>query len=90
MFTEVLRDWNQSAAPPSVDETKVIAKRALSAPHGRNPNDTAAYEFLALYPLIVSGHGMKLTPSLIRNSLSTLAKRGIPPKLRSRSESQPK
>ena len=90
VFVQYLREWNQFACPaPSPDETKVIAKKALSAPLGRNPNDTAAYEFMSLYPLRVGDHDMKLTPSLIKNTLSTLAKRGIALSLRSRSKKNP-
>ena len=86
VFVQYVRDRNQTAwPPPTPEETKAIAKKALSAPLGRNPTDTAAYEFLSLYPLGAGDHDMKLTPSLIRSTLSTLSKRGISPNFRSHS-----
>src|SRR5262249_40744961 len=59
VFLETLRVWNQSVAPPSLDDVRVIARKALTVQRGRNPNDTAAYELLALYPVVISGRDMK-------------------------------
>jgi len=94
VFVKYLRDWKRlTYPPPSPDETKAIAKKALSGRLGRNPNDDAAYEFLSGYLLTVGDYDMKLTPSLIKNTMSTLSKRwdprrsiGIPPNLRSPSK----
>lgn len=79
VFAEFLTAWKQS---PTSREMNRAAQTALAVRKGRNPNDTAAYELLSLYTL--GGEERRLTPGLIKHTLETLARRGIPPPKRHR------
>ncbi len=76
-FEEFLRTSGQSAGVPPADECRRIARIALSVRSGRNPSETAAYELLPLYPVILGGQCRMVAAKLIKNTLDTLAKYGI-------------
>jgi hypothetical protein len=78
VFAVVLHEWSPTTELPSVEQAREIAQKSLTVRRG-HPNDMAAYQFVALYPFVIGGSTLSLTPSLIKNTLRTLAKRGIPP-----------
>src|SRR5262245_61832769 len=70
-----LRDHKNTADLPTDVALQTMVRTALMVSKGRNPRERFAQEYLGSFDFIVGGTSLRTSPSLIKSTIRTLAKR---------------
>jgi hypothetical protein len=68
--------WRTGELPPD-GVLQAMVRKALRVPKGRNPSETFADEYFGRAEFLIEEKVLRASPSLIRSTRRTLAKRGI-------------
>jgi len=77
VLQQLERDHGLPGTLPPVGRLEEMVRQVLAVKKGRNPREQFAYEYLGEFDFVIGGVERPTTPSLIKSTIRTLARRGI-------------
>jgi len=77
VLQQLERDHGLPGTLPPVGRLEAMVQKVLAVKKGRNPREQFAYEYLGESHFVIGGVERRTSPSLIKSTIRTLARRGI-------------